>query len=458
MLATKTFFRWAMPVSALGFAVALLGSVPGSAFTLLGHKLPPGQRDFRIFNNFADASANDNQVPDPNFPGAQGAVLAIWKAGVEWGSLLHADGEGDPHQPGDLGSGGANFDFSYQGESLSTGSMSENTHSALAGSSGGTTHFVEVSPAGGWRARYYETWTWNDGPGTTIPGGDFDLQSAAARNFGIALGLGNSAIAAATMAPFSAPGNVEKRSIEDDDIAGVQANYGAASPLKPIVTGLLVQGNQISVTGSNFDPVDNTIWFTRELVPFGDGDVLTLTGVPSSLGGTFLTAVIPADAQSGDLLVRNQVAGAAGISNAWPYALDDCPPPTLACDGEPNSVSATGASLAFMGSQSLAANAASLAADDLPPGTPYLPILGTQSASVPLGMGVLCIGSPIVRLTPGFASAGGQGTIALDLPTPAPGTTIQSGETWLFQVWYRDSVGGSSTSNLSSAIAVPFCD
>lgn len=458
MLASKTLFRWTLPVSALGFAVALLGSIPGSAFTLLGHKLPPGQRDFRIFNNFADASANNNQVPDPNFPGAQGAVLAIWKAGVEWGSLLHADGEGDPHQPGDLGSGGANFDFSYQGESLSVGSLSGNTHSAISGSSGGTVFFTEINPAGGWRTRYYDVFDWSDGPGAAIPAGDFDLQSAATRAFGLALGVGASSFAEATMAPFINPGFVDKRSIEDDDIAGVQANYGAASPLKPVITGLMVQGNQISVTGSGFDPVDNTVWFTRELAPFGNGDVLTVTGVPSTLGGTSLIVVIPVNAQSGDLLVRNQVAGAAGISNAWPYALDVCPPPTLACDGEPNSVSASGASLAFLGSQSLAANAASLAAEDLPPSVPYLPILGMQQASIPLGMGVLCVGSPISRMTPGFASTTGQAPIALDLPTPAPGATIQSGETWLFQVWYRDSVAGSSTSNLTSAIAVPFCN
>ena len=447
-----------MPVSVLVFAVVLLGSVPGSAFTLLGHSLGPGQRDFRIFNNFADASANSNQVPDPNFPGAQGAVLAIWKAGVEWGSRLHADGEGDLHQPGDLGSGGANFDFSYQGESTATGGMNGNTHSAIAGSSGGTISFVEISPSGGWRARYYEAWEWSDSPGSTIPGNQFDLQSTATRNFGFALGLGSSQVAGATMSPLSNPGDVSRRSIEDDDIAGVQANYSAASPLKPIITGLVVQGSQISVSGSGFDAVDNTIWFTREFVLSGNGSVLTVTGVPSSAGGTFLTVDVPANAQSGDLLVRNQENGGAGISNAWPYDLNGCPAPSLACAGEPNSVSALGASLAFMGSQSLAADAASLAASDLPSNTPFLPILGMQPASIPLGMGVLCIGSPITRLDPGFANAGGQGAIAFDLPAPAPGTTIQAGETWLFQVWYRDTVGGTSTSNLSNAIAVPFCD
>lgn len=456
MLAMTTLGRWAMPVSALGFAVALLGSIPGSAFTLTGISLSPDQRDFRVFNNFADAAANDNQVPDPNFPGAQGAVLAIWKAGVEWGSRLHADGQGDPHQPGDLGSGGANFDFSYQGQASSPGPTNGNTHSVLNGSSGGVIAFIEGLSAAGWRARYYETWTWNDGPDVQIPGGHFDLQGTATNLFGRALGLGPSTVPDATMG--SGGDFVSKRSIEPDDIAGVQAVYGAASPSKPTITGVMVLGTQISVTGSGFDPADNTLWFTRENDPLGNGDVLTLMGVPSTSGGTFLTAMIPAEAQSGDLLVRNQVSGGAGISNAWPYALDVCPAPTLACDGEPNSVSASGASLAFVGSQSLAMNAASLAAGDLPPSTPYLPILGMQPASIPLGMGVLCIGSPLFRLTPGFASAGGQGTIVLDLPTPAPGATIQSGESWLFQVWYRDTVGGASTSNLSNAIAVPFCD
>ena len=81
-----------------------------AAFTTLGGTLSQGQRSVRVYNNFADPTANDNDVEHPNFPGALGAEVSIWKACVEWSSRLYADGTGDPAQNGSLGSGGANFD------------------------------------------------------------------------------------------------------------------------------------------------------------------------------------------------------------------------------------------------------------------------------------------------------------------------------------------------------------
>jgi len=51
----------------------------------LGGQLDLTQRDVRVFNNFVNPEANQNAVPDPSFPGAVGAPLAIWKAIVEWG-------------------------------------------------------------------------------------------------------------------------------------------------------------------------------------------------------------------------------------------------------------------------------------------------------------------------------------------------------------------------------------
>ena len=63
----------------LALAAALLAPAErAEGFTTLGFSLGQSQRDFRVFNNFADAGANDNQTPDPNFPGYFGAVMAIW--------------------------------------------------------------------------------------------------------------------------------------------------------------------------------------------------------------------------------------------------------------------------------------------------------------------------------------------------------------------------------------------
>ena len=63
-------------------------SLPTStaAYTLIGGNLSLSQRDFRVWNNFSDASANDNTVAHANFPGQTGAVMAIWKGEDEWAS------------------------------------------------------------------------------------------------------------------------------------------------------------------------------------------------------------------------------------------------------------------------------------------------------------------------------------------------------------------------------------
>ena len=117
----------ALPLLAPGLPGLLLpllgGGAPARAFSLSGTSLDLTRRDFRTFNNFSDLTANDNRTPDPDFPGHQGAVMAIWKASVEWSSALHGSGGGDPHQPGDLGSGGANFDVTMQGEALDVGTI-----------------------------------------------------------------------------------------------------------------------------------------------------------------------------------------------------------------------------------------------------------------------------------------------------------------------------------------------
>ena len=127
-----------LPAAALAVAacgVLFTGSARG--YFLLGFGLPIGQRDFRVFNNFTSHNANGNQTPDANFPGYQGALMAVWKGCVEWQSRLHGNGGGDPHQPGGIGSGGANFDPSFQGDAIEIGGLNDNTHSQISGCNGG---------------------------------------------------------------------------------------------------------------------------------------------------------------------------------------------------------------------------------------------------------------------------------------------------------------------------------
>jgi hypothetical protein len=77
--------------------------------------------------------------------------------------------------------------------------------------------------------------------------------------------------------------------------------------------------------------------------------------------------------------------------------------------------------------------------------------------------GNLCLGGSIGRYVgPGQIQSSGQsGFIALQLdltnmPQPAGSVAVQVGQTWSFQSWYRDSIGGSATSNFTSGVAVTF--
>ncbi len=222
-----------LPTLCLGGAALLLTPARSTrAFSKLGHSLDEDQRDVRLFNNFADMTANDNTTPTANFPGFDGAELAIWKAIVEWGSGLHGDGTGDPTQAV-LGSGGANFDAFWSGNASGIGLSNHNIVSTI-GSCGGSLAFTEIPVlSDGWRMRFCDNWIWDDGPGAIS---DWDIQSTAAHEYGHALGLGHSSVGSATMFPTGGQGETLARSIDLDDIAGIQCIYGVQSTSKPLIT------------------------------------------------------------------------------------------------------------------------------------------------------------------------------------------------------------------------------
>jgi len=106
----------------------------------------------------------------------------------------------------------------------------------------------------------------------------------------------------------------------------------------------------------------------------------------------------------------------------------------------------------------------SLFAELLPPNT-FVLFLASQTAGFtpnPGGSeGNLCIGGAIGRYNaPGQlrrSRADGVAYLQIDLDeVPQPSTLVSAaaGETWRFQAWYRDVVGGLNTSNFTSAVAV----
>ncbi|MEM6568718.1 MAG: hypothetical protein AAF726_21255 [Planctomycetota bacterium] len=89
----------------------------------------------------------------------------------------------------------------------------------------------------------------------------------------------------------------------------------------------------------------------------------------------------------------------------------------------------------------------------------------TQGFTVNPGgsMGNLCLAGAVGRYVgPGQIQNSGSGggfSLALDLTmTPTPGglVAVQPGETWNFQAWHRDAVGGMATSNFTDGVAIFF--
>jgi len=315
--------KFVLPVGALAMGALMLAPTESHGFTTIGGSLSLSQRDFRVYNNFTDATANNNTTPDPNWPGYTGAEMAIWKACSEWASELHGlTGAGDPVQT--VGSGGANFDPCWQGDATGVGTTDQNIHSELAGSSGGVLAFCETPISDGWRIRYYSTWTWQDGPGG--PSSGIDLQGVACHEYGHALGLGHSNASGATMQPNISGTGVGQRSINNDDIAGVQFIYGVRDDSqKPHVNGFNLESGVLTITGKNFNPTLNEVWFTQAGAG-GTGTPVKMTGLNSN--GFLISTTLPANVGPGDILVkRGSLAGNKGLSNAFPF--DPAQPPNV---------------------------------------------------------------------------------------------------------------------------------
>lgn len=131
----------------------------------------------------------------------------------------------------------------------------------------------------------------------------------------------------------------------------------------------------------------------------------------------------------------------------------------------PNSTGAPGA-LSVRGSSVAETSALLLTASSLPPASLTL-FLTSQDAGFVSGpggsSGNLCLGGTIGRF---LASGGPQtsdpaGSASLgvnlrELPQPNGTTSAMAGQTWRFQAWHRDAVGGQTTSNFTQAVAVSF--
>jgi hypothetical protein len=452
--------KFVLPAAALGLAGILLVPSQSDAWSVLGTTLTTSQRHFKVFDNFTDTEANNNVTPDTNFPGFTGVEMAIWKGAVEWGSRLHGNGNGDPSQVGDLGSGGANFDFYYVGNAIGVGSIGDNICSEISGSNGGVLAFTEFFlPPGfnGWRMRFYAGWTWADGPTTGIPGSQVDIQGVACHELGHALGLDHSASPGATMQPAISGTGTSQRSISADDIAGLQSIYLVASASKPIITSLVPALGQVTINGSGFSATNNQVWFTN--INAGSANSVAVTGVPS-VGGAQITVSLPAAAGPGDVLVKTSGSGNASLSNAMPFTPGTapvCPSPFNYCLVNPNSYDPNGAFMDWLGTQFISQNNFAVSASGVPPGAAGIFFFGPGQTAASFGNGWFCVSGQITRLPVVFANFVGVAFYQIDVTQPPVAGLILPGTTQNFQFWYRDALGGGLNFNLTDGLSVQFC-
>lgn len=319
----KNVLRFGLGSAILAGSTFLAMPETAEGFTTIGGSLNLGQRDFRHFNEFTGAADNNTAI-HANWPQYDGADLAMWKAGAEWNSRVHGDGSGDSSQ-GFVGSGVADFSFFWEGAASGIGGSNDNIISGLAGSSGGVLAYCETPISDGWRIRFYkDAWSWQDGPGTVNSG--IDIQGVACHELGHSLGLGHTTVGGSTMTAYISGTGQAQRSIQHDDIAGVQSVYGSMSNSMPSISsisGSMVPGGTITITGTGFSSSTNRIWLQNDLLNGTNtgGAHVTIPDVASTNGGTQMSVTLPASGWEGGALHVKSTTGSGYelLSESHPF-------------------------------------------------------------------------------------------------------------------------------------------
>lgn len=203
---------------------------------------------------------------------------------------------------------------------------------------------------------------------------------------------------------------------------------------------LISQGDDVDWDG------DGTIDPGYSLIRFSDSPN-SLTIDPNGVAYFLATVVTPTGSEEGYFRMSSRT-----------------PIGTNFCAALPNSTGAAG-SIGATGSTSIADNDVVLTASNLPAGTFGIFIVSSDPAPMPmpLGAGSLCLSGAIGRYAmPGQVFAvdpGGNGSLTIDISSiPQASQTIAAapGDSWSFQAWHRDTVGGLPDANLTNGLEISF--
>ena len=239
-------------------------------------------------------------------------------------------------------------------------------------------------------------------------------------------------------------------------------------------------GEDSSAFGTNGNQLDNTAgdsgaayvftrygscWIQTAYLKSSNTDTIDYFGESVAASGSTIAVGAPFEASSASGIGGDQKSNTAVWSGAVYSFEDSGGVGAQFCLTASNSTGARG-ELLGSGSPSVAGNDLTLVATNLPPlvfGF-YLTSTVQGFAMNPGGSdGNLCLGGLIGRYVgPGQiqqSDVGGTFSLLLDLtntPQPTGAVSINAGETWNFQGWYRDSNMSGATSNFTNGLEVTF--
>jgi len=294
-------------------------------------------------------------------------------------------------------------------------------------------------------AQQMKWWRWLGVNDPAWDGSVSTFQGAGYYQFGLYRPTNNS-IMRSLGRPFNLPG-AERMILEIykivppiDTHSSTAATYSgtetlSVTPMQPIGHSLTVQW---SLNGAP--------------IPGATGTTLNL----ATLGLGACPATVSVIVQDPTTLVRDEAARTQWMTQSLSFQIVPSQPQfETYCIAAPNSVG-PGATMNWAGSASVSANNLVLNAIGCPPGTSGLFYYGQTSAQTPFGNGFRCVGGSVFRLPVLTTNSFGDAVQPVNLGT-MPGGPILAGQTWHFQLWYRNPAGGGTGFNLSNGLRVRFC-